>query len=122
MTSPNVEPSETPCYRATRDLGAASLDRHRNESPFAAQYDGCWQYGKSPVTAGQIIESRDWPDASFHPLNHSAKAIHSFFTTMIRSRMGRSPFGGDGQLNLDNAMSFGGTVPVRPGPASLRGE
>jgi hypothetical protein len=100
---------ETPKYRVTRDIQPAEKARLRSEPPFAEVWDSDrWQYGTRILKAGEIIETREWPHASFRPLNHSAKMVLDFFRLQMKSRLPRSPFQGD-RLRLDNGLT-GNTV------------
>ena len=54
--------------------------------------------------AGEVIETREWPHASFRPLNYGAKKVLDFFNLQMKSRLPRSPWYGD-RLRLDNGLS-----------------
>src|SRR5216683_7077910 len=67
---------ETPKYKATRDVRPAPRARFRFESPLSMIFDvDEWQYGTRPIKIGEIIETRDWPHASFRPLNYAAEKV-----------------------------------------------
>jgi hypothetical protein len=99
---------EVPKYRVRRDLLPAERDRYRFESPF--DMGERWQYGTRAIKAGEIIETKDWPHASFIPLNYGAERVLAFFNTAIKSRMTNSPWH-FGALRLDDGMS-GPIVPA----------
>ena len=112
-TIPDVPPPgwqfETPVYRVARDIHPAPKARFRFEPPFAEMSDNdCWQYGERELKAREIIETREWPMASWRPLNFGAKRVLEFFNLQMKSRMPRSPFQGD-RLRLDNGLS-GNTI------------
>jgi hypothetical protein len=112
-TIPNTPPPgwqfETPKYRVSRDLRPAQRARYRSEPPFAQMLDSdTWQYGSRPLKAGEIIETREWPHASFRALNYAAVKVLEFFNLEIKSRLPRSPWNGD-RLRLDNGLT-GNTV------------
>jgi hypothetical protein len=99
---------ETPRYRAVRDLNPAPKARFRFEPPFSLCYDSdSWQYGTQPVKAGEIIETKSWPHATFHALNYSAAMVLAFFNNRQKSRMQVSPWQGD-RIQLDDGL--GGTL------------
>src|SRR5258705_11549911 len=112
-TIPNDPPPgwqyETPVYRVVRDIHPAQKARFRYETPFAEVSDNdCWQYGARELTAHEIIRTREWPHASFRPLNYGAKMVLEFFNSQMKSRFPRSPWQGD-RLRLDNGLS-GNTI------------
>jgi hypothetical protein len=96
---------EVPRYRASRDVHPSPNDRVRFEAPFASMSDdSCWQQAERPVKAGEIIETKDWPHPSFHPLNVSAEKTMAFFNSAPKSRLGLSPWRGD-RIVLDDGLS-----------------
>ena len=96
---------ETPRYIATRDVRPSPNSRHRLEPPFTTIWQtDVWQFASQPIAAGAIVETRDWPHASFRPLNYSAEKVLSFFNSAIKSRLPRSPFF-DGRVRLENGLS-----------------
>jgi hypothetical protein len=110
---PDVPPPgwerETPKYKVTRNIQPAQKARFRYETPFAESSDSdTWQYGERELKAHEIIETREWPHASFRPLNFVAKKIIEFFNLQMKSRLPRSPYDGD-RLRLDNGLS-GNTI------------
>ncbi len=114
---------ETPKYRVARDISPAPKARFRLEPPFSQCFDSdSYQYGDRPLKAGEIIETTDWPHASFHPLNYSAKKVIEFFNTRMKSRLPRSPWEGD-RIRLDDGLT-GETVvslvPPQLQPVDLR--
>src|SRR5712675_582092 len=101
---------ETPKYRATRDIQPAEKARFRSETPFAHSFDSnTWQYGYRPIQTGEIVETREWPHASFRPLNYSAAKVLDFFNTRMKSRLPRSPWEGD-RLRLDDGLTGAGIM------------
>jgi hypothetical protein len=107
-----------PKYRVTRDLRPAERARYRLESPFGTVLDSeIWQYGTRAYKAGEIIESKEWPHASFLPLNYGAERVLEFFNTRMKSRMTTSPWFGD-SLRLDDGLS--GTIVVSVVPPQLK--
>jgi hypothetical protein len=114
---------ETPRYRAQFDLEPAALPRYLHENPFAFESSPrSYQYSAKKITAGEIIETTSWPHVSLIPLNESARRVHAFFTTQMKSRMQISPWK-DGRLNLDNGMSgnlFVSLAPIKPERVDLR--
>ena len=77
----------------------------RFETPFASYSDNdVWQYGERPVTAGEEIETREWPHPSFRALNYSAGRVLDFFNSRTRSRMAISPFQ-NGRVVLDDGLT-----------------
>jgi hypothetical protein len=96
---------EVPRYRATRDIHPSPNSRHRFEPPFASLSDSSvWQFSERPIKAGEIIETREWPHASFSPLNFSAAKVLEFFNSRQKSRLGRSPWPHD-RLVLDDGLT-----------------
>jgi hypothetical protein len=113
---------EIPKYRATRDLHPAPKERYRHEPPFGMTMDSdCWQYATRPVKAGEIIETKEWPHPSFHPLNYGAGKVLEFFNRSPKSRLTQTPWHGS-SIRLDDGMTGNGPniVPVRPHPFDLR--
>jgi hypothetical protein len=114
---------EVPRYKVTRDVRPAERARYRLEQPFSTVFDsGVWQYGTRAYKAGEIIETKEWPQESFHPLNFTAEKVLAFFKGALRSRLPRSPFDGD-RVRLDNGLSGPATPEVRPpqpNPMDLR--
>jgi hypothetical protein len=106
---------ETPKYRASRDLRPAQKPRYRSETPFSGGSENdVWQYGERPVKASEIIETTEWPHASFRPLNYSAQKVWDFFNSAMKSRLTRSPWYGDA-VRLDNGLSDAPAIfDVRP--------
>jgi hypothetical protein len=106
---------EIPKYRATRALHPAPKERFRFEPPFAMTVDSdAWQYASRAVDAGEIIETKDWPHPSFHPLNYGAAKVLEFFNTRQKSRLPRSPWHGD-SVRLNDGLSGPGIIkPVVP--------
>jgi hypothetical protein len=105
---------ETPVYRVVRDVHPAPKARFRFEPPFAQVMDSSeWQYAVREWKAGEIVESREWPHASFRPLNFVAKKIIDFFNLEMKSRLPRSPYDGT-RLRLDNGLSDAPTIVVKP--------
>jgi hypothetical protein len=103
---------ETPKYRAAREVHPAQKVRFRFEPPFAMTIDNsAWQYGTRVIAAGEIVETREWPHPSFHPLNYAAEKVLDFFNNRQKSRLPRSPFYGD-SLRLSDGMS--GPMVVKP--------
>ena len=115
--------TEIPRYRAQFDLEPAELPRYLHENPFAFQTSPrSYQYSAKKIKAGEVIETTSWPHPSLIPQNETARRIHAFFTTEMKSRMQRSPWR-DGRLNLDNGMSgnlFVSLAPIKPERADLR--
>jgi hypothetical protein len=104
-TEPRGWRTETPKYRATRDVQPAQRERYRGETPFSSSSENdVWQYGTKIVEAGEIIETTEWPHASFRPLNCSAEKVLAFFNGAMKSRLTRSPWR-DGCLHLDDGLS-----------------
>jgi hypothetical protein len=96
---------EVPRYKATRDLRPVERDRYRSETPFAKVFDSSiWQYGTRTIKAGEIIETKEWPHESFHPLNYGAGQVLDFFNMRQKSRLPRSPWYGD-RIRLDDGLS-----------------
>lgn len=82
---------EVPKYRVTIQGGVypSPNNRFRFEPPFASCSDNnVWQYATRPYDHGEIIETREWPHASFHPLNYAAEKVLDYFS---RTRSSRSP-------------------------------
>jgi hypothetical protein len=101
---------ETPKYRATRDIQPAEKARFRFETPFAHSFDSnTWQYGSRSIQTGEIVETREWPHASFRPLNYSAAKVLDFFNTRMKSRLPRSPWEGN-RLRLDDGLTGAGIM------------
>jgi hypothetical protein len=112
---------EIPKYRATRALHPAPKERFRHEPPFAMTVDSdAWQYATRAIDAGEIVETKDWPHPSFHPLNYGAVKVLEFFNTRQKSRLAQSPWQGDG-LRLDDGLSGPVTYkPIHVKPMDLR--
>lgn len=99
---------EIPRYKATRDLHPSPKARHRFEPPFGMTTDSSmWQYAERPIKAGEIIESKEWPHPSFHPLNYGAGKVLDFFTSRQKSRLPRAPWEGNG-IRLSDGMTGAG--------------
>jgi hypothetical protein len=108
---PNTPPAnwerEIPMYRVTIKGGVypSPNSRFRFEPPFTSCTDSnCWQFAERPFQEGEIIETTEWPHASFRPLNYSAKKILDFFNSRQKSRLPRSPWA-DGRVRLDDGLS-----------------
>jgi hypothetical protein len=98
--------SEEPLYRVTREIHPAERDRYRFERPFSEQGNmDSWQYGARIYRAREEISTREWPHASFFPLNEVARRIHSFLTIAQKSRLPRSPYDQGGRLQLSDGLS-----------------
>jgi hypothetical protein len=96
---------EMPLYQATRDLVPAALERMRLDTPWTSSSNpNVWQYADRPIAAGEEVETTAWPHDSFLPLNHSARAIHEFFTTRTKSRMQQSPWTAR-RIHLEDGLS-----------------
>lgn len=96
---------EIPRYRASQRVIPAPLDRVRDDPPWAnCSNTEIWQYGTAPIAAGEEVETTEWPHETFVPLNHSARAIHEFFTMVTKSRLQRSPWR-DGRISLHDGLS-----------------
>jgi hypothetical protein len=96
---------EIPKYRAPRDIRPAPKARFRFEPPFSTIWDvDVWQYGVQPIKAGEIVETKDWPHPSFHPLNYGAGKVLDFFNSRMKSRLPRAPWRAD-QLVLDDGLA-----------------
>jgi hypothetical protein len=96
---------EVPKYRVTQDVQPPEKARFRLERPFSQILDQTrWQYAERSYTAGEIVETREWPHATFHGLNYSAQQVLRFFKTAPKSRLPRSPFDGD-RLRLSDGLS-----------------
>ena len=111
---------ETPKYRVTIRGGVypSPNSRFRFEPPFASCSDSnVWQYATRPLAAGEIIETREWPHASFFPLNYAAKKVLDFFNSRPKSYLQRSPWAGD-RIRLEDRMS--GTLPRHVAPPQLQ--
>jgi hypothetical protein len=107
---------EVPKYQVTIKGGVypSPNSRFRFEPPFTSCSDSnCWQYADRPFKEGEIISTTEWPHASFHPLNYSAKKVLDFFNSRPKSYLQRSPWAGN-QIRLEDRMS--GSLPryVRP--------
>jgi hypothetical protein len=105
---------ETPKYRVTIQGGVypSPNSRFRLEPPFTSGSDNnVWQYAERAYKVGEIIETRHWPHASFHPLNYSAEKVLDFFSTRLKSRLTLSPWFGD-SVRLGDGLS--GTAIVNP--------
>jgi hypothetical protein len=117
FSPPSNWQTETPRYRATRDISPPTRDRYRTEKPFTTMADNdCWQYGTQSIAAGDEFESRDWPHPSFRPLNYSAGRVLDFFNSRMKSRLPRAPFRGD-RIELDDGL----TGPTEPAFSINRG-
>ena len=89
----------------TRDLRPSPNSRHRFEPPFETIFDpDVWQYCEKPLKAGEIIETREWPHSSFHPLNYGAGKVLDFFNNRTKSRLPRSPWYDD-RIRLDDGLT-----------------
>jgi hypothetical protein len=107
---------EVPKFRVTIKGGVypSPNSRFRFEPPFTSCSDSnVWQYATRPLPEGEIIEIRDWPHPSFHPLNYAAKKVLDFFTTRMKSRMQRSPWAGD-RIRLDDGLTGAGVPSIVP--------
>jgi hypothetical protein len=118
---PNVAPAGwervVPRYRIVRELKPAEKTRFRLETPFSSMSDSnTWQFGTRVMTAGEVIETTEWPHPSFHPLNFSAKKTLEFYASGIRSRMARSPWQRDRLVLEDGLQSNGPPSYTKPRP------
>jgi hypothetical protein len=105
---------EVPRYKATRDLRPAERARYRLEPPFETVFNSeIWQYGTREIKAGEIIETKEWPHPSFHPLNYGATKVLDFFNTRMKSRLALSPWFGD-SLRLEDGLSGAPIVSAAP--------
>jgi hypothetical protein len=96
---------EVPKYRARRDIQPMEKARFRSEPPFGTGVGiDRWQYGTREIKAGEIIETKEWPHESFHPLNYGAGQVLDFFNMRQKSRLPRSPWYGD-RIRLDDGLS-----------------
>jgi hypothetical protein len=116
---PNVAPAGwervIPRYRISRELKPGEKTRFRSEPPFSSMSDSdTWQFGTRVMTAGEVIESTEWPHSSMVPLNYSAKRTLEFFNAGIKSRMARSPWQGDRLVLQDGVSSHGAPTYVAP--------
>jgi hypothetical protein len=105
---------EVPRYRVTITGGVypSPNSRFRFEPPFASCSDNnVWQYATRPYNHGEIIETREWPHASFKPLNYAAEKVIDFFNNRTKSRLARSPWFGD-RVRLADGLS--GPMIVNP--------
>lgn len=113
---------ETPRYKVMADTKPAPKERFRYEPPFALLSESdTWQFGTRLHKAGEIIETREWPNpGTFNPEDLVARKIMDFYTTRQKSRLQRSPFNGD-RLVLDDGLGGGAPVitPPRPEPVRL---
>jgi hypothetical protein len=101
---PNWE-REVPRYRATRDLQPAQKSRFRSGPPFSETWQSdVWQYGERPHAASEIIETTNWPHASFAAKNYSAERVLAFFKSEMKSRLPTSPWF-NGAVRLDNGIT-----------------
>jgi hypothetical protein len=111
---------ETPKYRVSIKGGVhpSPNSRFRLEPPFSSCSDSnVWQYCERPHAQGEIIETRDWPHASFTPLNYAAKKVLDFFNSRPKSYLQRSPWA-DGRIRLEDRMT--GTLPRHVAPPQLQ--
>jgi hypothetical protein len=103
-----------PRYKVARDVRPAERPRYRLEPPFGTILDSTvWQYADRAYTAGEIIETKDWPHESFRPLNYSAEQVLAFFKGALRSRLARTPWF-EGRVKLENGLSGPATPDVKP--------
>jgi len=110
---------EVPKYQVTIKGGVypSPNSRFRFETPFTSCSDSnCWQYAELSFQEGAIIETTEWPHASFHPLNYSAKKVLDFFNSRPKSYLQRSPWAD--QVRLEDRMS--GTLPRHVPPPQLK--
>jgi hypothetical protein len=106
---------ETPKYRAAREVHPAQKARFRFEPPFSMTIDNsAWQYGTRIIAAGEIVETREWPHASFHPLNYAAEKVLDYFRNHPKSRLPRSPWFGDRVRLSDGLSGVGEIKPTLP--------
>ena len=113
-TPPHRWEFEVPRFRVSRDLQPAPKARFRFEPPFSTCFDSdTYQYGSRPLKAGEIVETREWPHASFHPLNYSAQKVLAFFNARLKSRLPLSPWQGD-RLRLDDGLTGETVVSLVP--------
>jgi hypothetical protein len=105
---------EVPKYRVARDVRPAERARYRLETPFSTISDSSvWQYAERAYTAGEIIDTKEWPHPSFVPLNYGAEKVLAFFNGAMKSRLPRAPWH-ENRVRLDNGLS-GPIIPdVRP--------
>jgi hypothetical protein len=109
---------EVPRYRATREVRPGEKARFRFEPPFALASDSdIWQYATRPISAGETIETKEWPHPSFRPLNYAAGKVLDFFNMRQKSRLARSPWEGD-RLRLDDGLT--GNEPALAVPPQLK--
>jgi hypothetical protein len=109
--APSNWQTETPRYRATRDVHPSSKSRHRFEPPFSTIWDSdVWQYAEKEIAAFEEIVTQSWPHPSFRPLNYSAGRVLDFFNSRMKSRLPRAPFRGN-RIELDDGLS-GPTEPA----------
>ncbi|MBR0974092.1 hypothetical protein [Bradyrhizobium japonicum] len=109
---------ETPRYRVTIQGGVypSPNSRFRFEPPFASCSDNSvWQYAARPHNQGEIIETREWPHASFCALNYAAEKVLDYFRNHSKSRLPRSPWQ-DGRVRLSDGLSGSGIQPIEVRP------
>jgi hypothetical protein len=105
---------ETPKYRVAIQGGVypSPNSRHRFEPPFASASDtAVWQYADRAYKVGEIIETREWPHASFQACNYAAEKVLEFFNSRMKSRFTRSPWLGD-SVRLEDGL--GGPMIIHP--------
>jgi hypothetical protein len=97
---------EVPRYRIVRAVHPSPKPRARTEPPFSSSSDqDMWQYSDRVYQAGEVVETTEWPHASFFPLNFVAKRIVEYFNSRQKSRLARSPYDARGQLQLSDGLS-----------------
>lgn len=102
---------ETPKYRVGIAVYPSPNSRFRLEPPFTSCSDSnCWQYADRAYEQGEIVETREWPHANFHPLNYSAKKVVEFFNGRVKSRLPRAPWK-DGKVVLTDGLGLTGSGP-----------
>jgi hypothetical protein len=107
---------EVPKYRVGRNVHPSPKARHFFEPPFTSVMDdSVWQYcdRAEGYKAGEVVSTTAWPAPTFQPLNYSAKKVHEFFCTQMKSRMQMSPWR-DGRVQLETGLSGPATPDVRP--------
>ena len=107
-TPPRDWELEIPRYKVVREMHPSPKPRHRLEPPFSTTTDSdMYQYATREMKAGEIVETREWPHASFFPLNIVAKRIINYFNSRQKSRLARSPYDARGQLQLQDGLTGG---------------